>query len=62
MYARLLFVVVGISGPALAPLAPCRRGLRTSGPGARSRGEVLPTGFVELRLGIAGGCGYTLAA
>jgi hypothetical protein len=48
MYARLLFVVVGILGPVLARL--------TSSP------DVLPTGFVELRLGIAEGCGYTLAA
>ena len=45
MYARLLFVVVGILGAVLARLTPSR-----------------PTSFVELRLGIAGGCGYTLAA
>jgi hypothetical protein len=45
MYARLLFVVVGIFGPVLAGLTP-----------------FLFTGWLELRIGIAGACGYTLAA
>jgi hypothetical protein len=52
MYARLLFVVVGILGPVLARLRSSREGLA----------PFLPTGFTELRLGIAGTCGYTLAA
>ena len=43
MYARLLFVVVGIFGPVLARLLPCAP-------------------VSDLRLGIAGACGYTLAA
>ena len=43
MYARLLFVVVGIFGLVLARFAPY-------------------TPVSDLRLGIAGGCGYTLAA
>jgi hypothetical protein len=48
MYARLLFVVVGIFGPVLArfPLPLW----------------FLPTAVPELRLGFSGGCGYTLAA
>ena len=45
MYARLLFVVVGMFGAILARQTP-----------------FLPTGFVELRLGIPGRCGYTLAS
>jgi hypothetical protein len=52
MYARLLFVVVGIFGPVLARFAPSTAVLP----------PVLPTGLSELRLGIAGACGYTLAA
>jgi hypothetical protein len=42
MYARPLFVVVGIFGVVLARFP-------------------LPTALLELRLGISGGCGYTLA-
>jgi hypothetical protein len=48
MYARLLFVVVGIFGPVLADFPPS-----TVFP---------PAAFPELRLGFSGGCGYTLAA
>jgi hypothetical protein len=44
MYARPLFVVVGISGAVLAGFGAFR------------------TAVLGLRLGIAGGCGYTLAA
>lgn len=42
MYARPLFVVVGIFGPFWSVFP-------------------LPTAPLELRLGIAGCCGYTLA-
>jgi hypothetical protein len=42
MYARPLFVVVGISGAVLARFAAFQR-------------------LSELRLGITGRCGYTLA-
>jgi hypothetical protein len=52
MYARLLFVVVGILEPVLARLTSFPTVLR----------PVLPTAFVALRLGIAGAGGYTLAA
>jgi hypothetical protein len=53
MYARLLFVVVGILRAVL---------FRAVLAGLLSSPDVLPTGFLALRLGIAGGCGYTLAA
>jgi hypothetical protein len=56
MYAHLLFVVVGIFGPVLARLKPSTAVSPPVLP------PVLPTGLVELRLGIAGTCGYTLAA
>jgi hypothetical protein len=52
MYARLLFVVVGILGPLLARLAAFPQILP----------HVLPTAVLDPRLGFPGGCGYTLAA
>jgi hypothetical protein len=49
MYARLLFVVVGISGPVLTHFAAFGR-------------FFLPTVVFASRLGFPGGCGYTHAA
>ena len=49
MYARLLFVVVGISGPVLDQACF----------GLYQPPDALVS---DPRLGIAGGCGYTLAA
>ena len=57
MYARLLFVVVGISGAVL--VRGCFGAVDTP---ARTLPPGLPTGFAELRLGIPGRCGYTLAS
>jgi len=48
MYARLLFVVVGIFGPVLVRFTPVRL--------------CLTRRIRELRLGIIWRCGYTLAA
>jgi hypothetical protein len=48
MYARLLFVVVGIFGVFLTRFIPSD--------------DVFAHRASELRLGMSGGCGYTLAA